>query len=271
MKMYPDLDLYKTYKKFMKKPPFSIGFFDYTKRFTLERLNFAINLCDRWGLAIDIGGGNGHYLSALTAKFTQNILVEPYHYETHKNLSQVFSNLVVENKLIEDYKAKELADFILLADVYEHIENIESFVCKINNLQQIGGVVYIITPNALHCGPATESGLHYTRHPLGHQKHYTSREIISCLENAGNQLENLWYEESPLRQFVKRIYFAINRRNQKWNSVLLFKLIKPLLLLTTYIPLRLLGLLVYFSEKKNSYNVFSTLAQDLVFKKVKNI
>ena len=54
-------------------------------------------------------------------------------------------------------------DFVLLMDVFEHISNIESFVGKLATIQKNGGVLYIITPNPIFCGPAEKSELFYTK------------------------------------------------------------------------------------------------------------
>jgi len=265
--MYPLHDLYHHYRTNMVRPPFSIGIFDQTKRFTLERLNYAINLCERWQHAIDIGGGNGHYLAALSAKFPRTTLVEVSHFPEHDTYTSTYPTTTIVRSLIEQYQGDGSADFILLADLFEHIPDIKPFVSKLNTLQPVGGVVYIMTPNPLYCGPAPESGIYHTHHPFGHQKHYTKQEIVTLMEKAGYELEAFWYEESPLRQQCKRIIFGLERRQQNLRR-------HPLLTPLNYFYLTLgklishtLGKVTYRAEQANQNNPFVTLTQDLVFKK----
>ena len=265
--MYPAHNLYQLYRTAMGQAPFSIGVFDQTKRFTLERLNFAINVCERWEHAMDIGGGNGHYLAALAKKFARTTLVEVSHFPEHDTFSSTYPKTTIVRSLIEDYRGDGSADFILLADLFEHIPNIASFVNRLNTLQPVGGVVYIMTPNPLYCGPAPESGIYHTHHPYGHQKHYTQREIITLMAQAGYELETFWYEETPTRQRGKRIISGLTRRDQSWRTRLWYKPVRPLLVALSAIVSNLLGRLAYRSEQANQQNPFVTLTQDLVFKK----
>lgn len=265
--MYPAHDLYETYRAAIVRPPFSVGIFDHTKRFTLERLNFAINLCERWQHAIDIGGGNGHYLAALTAKFPRTTLVEVSHFPEHDTLTSTYPTTTIVRSLIEEYRGDGSADFILLADLFEHIPHIQQFVRILSTLQPVGGVVYIMTPNPLYCGPAPASGIYHTHHPYGHQKHYTKQEIITIMSTAGYELEAFWYEESPARQRYKRIIAGLERRDRRWRQRLWYRPLRPGFTIAATLVAKILGALSYQSELTHQQNPFTTMTHDLVFKK----
>lgn len=268
MKQYPDLDLFEAYQKSQRAAPYHRNFPDRTKRHTLRLMNMAINLCEDWGHAIDIGGGNGHYLAGLARKFKRTTLVEVSAHPEHATLTKDVPNLTVTQTPIESYRTNDKADFILLADVFEHIPDIRSFVNILSNLQNTGGVVYIMTPNPLYCGPAPESGTYHTRHAYGHIKHYTVAEITDLMSAGGYRLELLRYEEAPFRQLVKRLLSGLIRRDTALAHFFPYRYLRHL---TTW-PLfslvsALADKLVYRNEQLHQHNPDVTMTHSLVFKK----
>lgn len=269
MKQYPDLDLFEAYQKSQKAAPFHQDFPDRTKRHTLGLMNMAINLCEDWGHAVDIGGGNGHYLAGLARKFKRATLVEVSTFPEHTTLGKEVPNLTVRQVPIESYHSSDKADFILLADVFEHIPDIRAFVGILSALQNTGGVVYIMTPNPLYCGPAPESGTYHTRHAYGHIKHYTVAEINDLMASGGYRLELLRYEEAPFRQLIKRLILGVIRRDTAFASFIPYRYLRyltiwPLLSLVTTLAAKL----VYRSEQHHQHNPDVTMTHSLVFKKV---
>ncbi len=269
MRMYPKNDLYQIYKKHLHVSRFSDVLQDVTKKITLEHMNYAINVADKWDHCMDIGGGTGHYLAPLATKFKKATLVEVEDLPEHKQLTKDFTNISIFHEYIEKYQNPEKVDFILLADLFEHIPDIKSFVEKMSSLQNVGGVVYMITPNSLTCGPAPESGLYHTRHPNGHIKQYTGVEIIKLMEAAGYDLIAHLYEETPLRQRTKHFIYALSRRDKKMSNFLIYHAIRPLLLIFALVIFKVLEKMTYASEKRNRHNPLNTLAQDLIFKKIR--
>lgn len=265
--MYPKHDVYTIYKKYLDLSIFSSSLPDVTKKITLEHLNFAINVVDEWNHCMDIGGGTGHYLAPLATKFKQATLVEVADEKEHAGLIQKLPNIKIFHQYIEKYQSPEKVDFILLADLFEHIPDITRFVRQLADIQTDTGVVYIMTPNALYCGPAPESALHHTRHPHGHIKQYTSQEIITLMGSVGYELILRLYEEAPLRQFTKRIVYALSRRDKQWQSLFLYSFIRPLYLCIALPLFKLLEIITYQSEKKHRHNELTTKTQDLLFKK----
>ncbi len=266
--MYPQKDLYKQYIKHLIDSRFSSDIPNTTSRITLEHMQNAINLCESWNHCMDIGGGSGHYLTALVQFFTKGTLIEVDVHDEHKLLMKKYANIEIVQSLIENYKTDKKVDFILLADLFEHIPDIEPFVAKIASMQEYGGVVYIMTPNPIKCGPAPESGIYHTRHPNGHIKHYTTKEICTIMRQSGYTLIFKLYEEGYLRNKVKRIIFGLSRRHKTFSKYGFYRFLKPLILILIWSIISILGKIVYMSEKKHSNNQFSTATQDLAFKKV---
>jgi SAM-dependent methyltransferase len=266
--MYPALDLYRHYKSGFISAEHSPALPDVTKKATLENINFAINLCEKWESVMDIGGGNGHYLAALAAKFKRGVLVEIETFAEHAELVQKRPNIYVAHSPIERYEpGGQTADFILLADLFEHIADIDEFVKKLSSLQTAGGLIYIMTPNPLTCGPAPESGIYHTRHPHGHIKHYTAREIEQKMAKVGYGLELAMYEEGRLRQAAKRIVSGISRRDRRWRNNLAYSLARPLFIPLIRLAFFFTEIAVYHAETRARSNRFATLTQNLVFKK----
>ncbi len=91
--MYPKHDLYEKYSSRVKVNLFSSSLPIVTAYTTLKNINYAINLCEKWDHCTDIGGGSGHYLSALVDKFKKGTLVEVEKMPEHSLLESEFSNI----------------------------------------------------------------------------------------------------------------------------------------------------------------------------------
>lgn len=265
--MYPKHDLYNKYRKNNFFDHFSGGMPDVTLRATLENLNLAINVSEKWDSCLDIGGGSGHYAAALAQTFSEVTLVELTEHTEHTKLSEVHQNVNVEYVYIEEYKTDKTFDFILLADLFEHIPNIKSFISTISSLQTVGGAVYIMTPNPVHCGPASESGLYHTRHTHGHIKHYTQNEICALMATAGYELELALFEEAPARQKIKAFIYAVSRRDKKWSKHFIYRMIQPFVHVCVGPIFAFLDKRAHASEMLHRHNALTTITQDLVFKK----
>lgn len=266
--MYPDVNLYKDYRKRLALRDFSWDLPNVTTRTTLHYMNIAINLCDRWDYCIDIGGGSGHYAAAMASRFKEVLLLEPEEWPEQETLTTRYKNLRVEHSYVEAYDDTKKADFILLADVYEHIPGIDDFVKKIAAMQGAGGVVYVLTPNPLRCGPAPESALWHERKKDGHIKHYTHQEITKQMALVGYGLEATFFEEGPWRQTAKRFIFAISRRDKSWSQKTTYKIVRPLVLFFAKALFFFFDKTVFWSEKKQRTDSLTTISQGLVFKKI---
>lgn len=264
---YPDMGLYQAYLARSFHYTDSPSIKDRTAKITLEYMNFAINNCEKWETFLDIGGGSGHFSSSLSSYFKKGAIIEVESHPEHQELIQKYSNLSVVHSLIEDYHSTEKADFILLADVFEHIPNIDIFASQLSALQEKGGVVYILTPNPNVCGPAPESEIYHTKHPHGHIKHYNKNEVCAIMARNGYESLFVAYEETPYRKATKRLLYALSRRDKRWSDNILYKLVRPILLPFYFLISLLCEKTTYVHEKRNSVNAFTTLAQAMAFKK----
>jgi SAM-dependent methyltransferase len=265
--MYPKLSLYNNYLEYSRKGnPLP----DVTARTTMYWINCAINVCDTWDNFMDIGGGDGKNAVTLLGKFKKGTLVEVDNSDEHEKIKGLYENISIFNDLIEKYPSNyNKADFILLADVYEHIPEIEKFVKQISDLQTDTGVVYIMTPNPIFCGPATESEIYHTKKQYGHIKHYTAQEIVSQMKKYNYELILHKYEESNLRRKLKLVVKALARRDLRWRSNILYRLSRPIILPFFRLISKIIDKIVFKNEMGNSNNPFTTITQNLIFKKIK--
>lgn len=265
MTMYPKPLLYKNYIRKNKFKEFSEHFPDITRKITLNNINYAINNCDKWTNFLDIGAGDGRYSIALSSFFNFGTIVEIENHDRHNQIKKDCPNIEILNHLIEDYDTSTKFDFILLADLFEHIPDIERLIEKVSSLQDAGGVIYILTPNPTFCGPATKSELYYKVHEYGHIKHYNTLEVRRIMEKHNYELIFSIFEEKPLRQKVKRTLMAISRRDKKISKYFFYIIFKPFINLISIPLLKLTEVIIYRSEKKA--NIFNSYSQGLTFKK----
>jgi len=267
--MYPDLSLYKSYLERNADNSRSPRFPDVTKKATIEYMNYAANICEKWDSFLDIGGGTGHYSAGLSALFKGGTVIEVERHDEQLAQAKRNPNIRFANQMIEDYADQKVVDFILLADVFEHIRQIDAFASHLSRLQEKGGVVYIMTPNPIFCGPAPESTIHHTRHANGHIKHYTRSEICSIMSREGYELVFAAYDESRFRESVKGLIRGLSRRDQKLRSNRILRILSPLVS-PFALALRLVAQpMVYRVEKRIRNDEFKGRTQNLAFKKMR--
>lgn len=270
MKFYPDNDLYSFYKKYAKNAWLSSRVHDHTIQWTVEILNRAINCCDQWNSFIDIGAGNGRNTSTLLHKFKKGIAVEIDPNEALKEVGERNSNVRILFKPIQKLKLKEKIDFILLSDVFEHIPvpDVNGFLHLISGYQDKGGVVYVLTPNALFCGPAEKSGIYHKRHTFGHHKHYIENEVVQLFAREGYELVFIRFEDSTIRLFTKLIMISFSFLDKKYLSTpFVYLITSPFVLILDFF-LWLLSLVSLMSEKLHQHDNLNTRSMVLVFKKI---
>jgi 2-polyprenyl-3-methyl-5-hydroxy-6-metoxy-1,4-benzoquinol methylase len=269
MELYPARSLYQRYLRNSFSHDFSTAIPDVAKRITLEHMENALYFAEAWDSFLDIGGGSGHYSMALASLFRKGTIVELADFPEHALLANKFPNLSLFSQPIEKYEGGGKFDFILLADIYEHIPNVHAFVQKIAGLQNYGGVIYVMTPNPVVCGPAPESGIHHTRHEFGHIKHYTHQEVSNSFKKYGYEPVMLAYEEGPFRQEVKRIVKGLSRRDQSWRNRVWYRyFLRPFFLAASLTLSKILGMLVYAAERRNNTNEFYGMTECLTYKKI---
>jgi SAM-dependent methyltransferase len=270
MPMYTPRDLFKLYKKYSLNEEYSRKVPDVTKKRTIEVMNMAINCCESWGHSLDIGAGSGSYTAPLLRKFKQCTVVDVVPFKEYPRFKKEFPNFDYKIGEFETLSFTEKFDFILLADIFEHIPDIKAFMAKIAGLQNKGGVVYIMTPNPLFCGPAETSSLFYKRNPYGHQKHYLPFEVKEVVEKAGYVLVNMSYEEANARRkWGRRIVLGLSRRDRRWSdaSAIYRGAIGPSCRAILKPFLWLIEKIIYRNELKHAQDSESTMSAVYIFKK----
>ena len=231
--MYQKNNLAEVFFKFSREKRLSSRLPDYTNITTLYYMNRAINCCDQWNNFLDIGASDGHYSIPLLKKFCEGTAVEMDNNQSLVSLKKDYGNFNPIIGTISDIKPGTKFDFILMADVFEHIplDHINDFCLKLSEIQDVGGVIYIMTPNAMFCGPASKSDLFHkinNNEHHGHQKHYLSSEIEKLFLERGYSLLFKVYEESKFRRIIKRIILGFSIRDNKYQKSIIYKTISPI-------------------------------------------
>jgi len=271
--MYQKNNLPEIYFKSSREKRLSSRLPDYTNTTTLYYMNRAINCCDNWDNFLDIGASDGYYSVPLLKKFEKGTAVEMDNNENLISLKKDFDNFTPIIGTIDNIKVDTKFDFILMADVFEHIPltEINNFCLQLSGMQNIGGVIYILTPNPVFCGPATKSELFHTvnnHEHHGHQKHYLVKEIENMLAKYGYSLVLEACEESNFRQFVKRIIFSFSIRDNKYQKSAVYRIVSPMFVYPLQLLLYVLGFISHKIELLKSENKFEMMSQVLVFKKI---
>jgi len=271
--MYQHNNLSKIFFKLSRDQRLSSRLPDYTSTTTLYYINTAINCCDNWNNFLDIGASDGYYSIPLLKKFARGTAVEIDNNQNLISLKNDFNNFTPIIGTIDDIKLNTKFDFILMADVFEHIpsEEINDFCLRLSSMQNAGGVIYILTPNPIFCGPATKSDLFHkinnNKHH-GHQKHYLPNEIIKLFSDQGYNLVFNIYEESNFRQIIKQLILGISIRDNKYENLRIYKIISPIFIYPIKLFLYILGIISHNVELLKSKDNFGMMSQILVFKKI---
>lgn len=267
--MYTPNNLYKEYLNRATHSEYSPELPDVTKKTTLDGINHAINLCTDWNSTIDVGCGNGHYLAGLSAKFKKAVGIELDTYPEHNLLKNTYSNIDFFTDTLENYNDTQHVDFVLLMDIFEHIPDLSVFLKKIASLQTVGGIVYITTPNPIFCSPANESAISARKIGYhGHIKHYTKTEIEQYMHAAGYQPEFHFYEETELRETLRRIVKGISRRHCAWSKHNMYRPFKPLVRILCKPLFGIISSINTYTERNNRSNMFDTRSIAIAFKKI---
>lgn len=267
--MYPSIGLYNLYKKHIEEKDFSSAIPDVTKKRTLELMQVAVRCAEDWNNALDIGGGSGHYSIPLSQVFKQVTLVEPDEHEDHEILEDRFPNLSIVHEFVENVVIPEKQDLILLSDIYEHIPNIEAFIAKLSTLQEKGGVIYILTPNPVSCGPAIRSAISYTiSGSHGHIRHYFKNEVEEVLAKHGYYLVHHSFEETPLRTPLRIMLRGLSRRDKRWNKRIPYRIVRPLVLVILAPIVSIIQSVAYRTEYAHRDDAEHTRSSVYIFKKL---
>lgn len=243
---------------------------DHFEKYKMDILDKGINICDKWDNFLDVGANNGRYSYLLLEKgFKSGVAVEVSENKSLKELGEKYSNLNITNKLIQDFITEEKFDFILLSDVFEHIplSDLNEFLQKLSDLQNDNGVIYILTPNSIVCGPAEKSDIYYTKHQHGHHKHYTKKEIELLLKQYNYNLIFHTYEENKLKASLRNIFLRFSAKDKVLMKSKIYSLLSLPLIFILNMLFKSVAYFVYINEKKNHNCALDSVSQILVFKK----
>ena len=112
-----------------------------------ESAKVIINYAQKSDRIVDIGCATGHLLYLLKKNNYKNLLgVDPA--PKCKEVAQKEYNIKLVNANIDSYKSTKKFDFIILATVLEHLEELQKSMKKITSLLNDEGKVFITVPNA---------------------------------------------------------------------------------------------------------------------------
>ncbi len=110
-------------------------------------------------------------------------------------------------------------DFVLLAEVFEHIpsEEVPFFIDTLSRIISQDGGLFLTTPNFVIQGPAKYSPRWYKIQPYGHHKHYAAQELIDLFAEHGFKAEWYLFESGTLKRKVyNKLFYRISRFDQKF-------------------------------------------------------
>lgn len=267
MRFYPQLDLFSHYLRNAHNPILSDRIPDYMIERNMEVLNAAINACETWDSFLDIGAASGRCSAALLTKFKKGIGVDVYPDADLKKLARSCKNFSIVEKPIQKVQLKKTVDFILMMDVFEHFpsKDVQPILKKLARFQKKGGVIYILTPNALVCGPAEKSGIFHTIHPFGHYKHYLPHEVTALLEKVGYTKIIEIYEEHPFKLLMKSLNLGVSYVDTRLTGGV--KWLTTPLVWVGNLALKMIGKMVTWNERANRDQAETGRSMVLVYKK----
>ncbi len=239
---------------------------DYAIRYWLEQLKVALP-CKNAPLFLDVGAGDGRLtLLLLRAYSTQGMAVE---IQTNKavwgQIQKEYQNFELYDGLLQDafsgeYSSKKQFDFIVLAEVFEHIppNDVAVFLKSLHNVLSDDGTVFLTTPNRVVQGPAELTPIWYEKTPYGHYKHYTYSELEQIFQDAGFQV--LWHSFECYtfkRSVYNKLFYPISRMDARLlSSKKIPQCLRSLYRVVSWLPLQLmksffwcLSWFVYFVER----------------------
>lgn len=270
--MYTTNDLAKFYFHHGRNGRLSSRLPDFGKILTLKSLNYALNSCEKWDNFLDIGASSGHYSNSLLSKFGKGTAVDIDKNKDLEKIARNNKNLKIKYGNFEDIPFSEKFDFITMIDIFEHFpaENISKIARKISTLQNNGGVIYLLTPNPIACGPAMASELFYLKNNIGyhgHYKHYTKTELQKIFSIYGYEELFYYYDSSSNNYWSSRILFGLSRRDANILNPTLIFFTAPLICLAKTI-FKIYFHLIYLKSLKNRYDETGGKSLIIVLKKI---
>ncbi|QQR49711.1 class I SAM-dependent methyltransferase [bacterium] len=218
--------LYQRYTSLYKQGQIHTGFSnrlpDYAVGFWLEQLEKVVFQSKR-GRFLDVGAGDGRLTRLLAEFFKQGVAIEVQgNQHSWDRLRQACPNVSLREGFLQDLVPalvqEKPFDFILLAEVFEHIplEDVDAFLSALPKVLADDGVIFLTTPNFVVQGPAEKSPRWYVRQQYGHYKHYSFQEVKALLAQHGLEIVEGWFECHKLKaKMYNRFYYPVARLDAK--------------------------------------------------------
>lgn len=263
--------LYRTYLAKSLDGRLSHRLPDLTVKTTLELLAAAANCCEHWNSFLDIGAGSGRYSIALLSRFQHGTAIEATPDPELVTLGKD-ANYTLHTGFFADISLSEQFDLIFMGDVFEHIPpaEIPAFVVTLSSLQEAGGVIHLLTPNALFCGPASASEIYFAKNDIGHHghyKHYLPNEIADLFSPLGYEVIWQGYEESHARQWLRALIYRFSTRDRRYSRSAAYRLISAPAVALLRAVFALANLLVGRIERARRSDRFSMRTLTMILKK----
>lgn len=212
------MQLYQKYLQLWKQGSVCAGFSprlpDYAIRYWLDHLEKALPKKSARSF-LDIGAGDGRLsLLLLHAYSPQGVAIEVQ--VNKKAWQKAFSHygrFELREGLLQDivdqFQGNQTFDFILLAEVFEHIPpaDVPAFLQALAQVLSPHGTIFLTTPNRVVQGPAEQSAVWHEKEPYGHHKHYTVAEIAELFKQVGLEVVQRDFECHNVKSILYNKWF----------------------------------------------------------------
>lgn len=152
--------------------------YDSRNAFILSKIS---NFIDQNSNFLEVGFGYGHFFRALNGEYPN---IKYTCCEMSKSLSEnnMKKGIRTFNSSFQEIPVKEKFDVIASFDVLEHLYEPKSYIAKMNQLLNIGGICIIQVP--------TDRQIHFKKPFDGHYHYFSEISLRKLLEN---EYENLLF------------------------------------------------------------------------------
>lgn len=159
----------------------------------------------RHGLVVEVGGGNGDFMSMISAE--KKIIIDPSE-QAQQFAAENYKDIIYYNSLSEFEKdfCLRCADVLILCHVLEHIAHPLEFLMSCLGFVKEGGAVFIEIPS-LNAFVSTKKTPCFPNLDIEHVNVFSNQNLVYLLEKAGCALEFIRTDTSthfPIVQCVAR-------------------------------------------------------------------
>ncbi|EJL6471121.1 methyltransferase domain-containing protein, partial [Vibrio cholerae] len=183
-----------------------------------HRNNCIISILNRFlkrnkSILFDIGGGNGYVSKAIQNEGYITVLVEPSEQATKNAINRGIKYIACTTIDDIDTTDRYLPN-VGLFDVIEHIKEDKDFLCKISEMMEDNGLLFITVP-------AYDQLWSHEDVIAGHYRRYNRKKIESLLIQSGYHIEyfSYFFEFLPIPIFLFRtVPSFLNKNNITYDD-----------------------------------------------------